>query len=172
MTEIVKFRPEEIDEAIEGLDGLRDIIAPLLRRINGDGMGEQDAQQFIRQLTLAKHALIAMGDFLEEKMTLMRAHELAKAEKDGRLVVLPPVSESASAFQKNLDIFELSIAIKWAHAAALMDENPEVSHLFLLSEIALNEKLERLVNAQPLSDQLAHEEAEAALKKREDQAHD
>lgn len=89
MTEIVKFRPEEIDEAIEGLDGLRDIIAPLLRRINGDGMGEQDAQQFIRQLTLAKHALIAMGDFLEEKMTLMRAHELAKAEKDGRLVVLP-----------------------------------------------------------------------------------
>ncbi len=69
MTEIVKFRPEEINEAIEGLDGLRDIIAPLLRRINGDGLGEQDAQQFIRQLTLAKHALIAMGDFLEEKMS-------------------------------------------------------------------------------------------------------
>lgn len=66
--EIVKFRPEEIDEAIEGLDGLRDIIAPVLRRINGDGMGEQDAQQFIRQLTLAKHALIAMGGFLEGKM--------------------------------------------------------------------------------------------------------
>lgn len=89
MTEIVKFRPEEINEAIEGLDGLRDIIAPLLRRINGDGLGEQDAQQFIRQLTLAKHALIAMGDFLEEKMPLARAHELAQAEKDGRLVVLP-----------------------------------------------------------------------------------
>lgn len=66
--EIVKFRPEEIDEAIEGLDGLRDIIAPVLRRINGNGMGEQDAQQFIRQLTLAKHALIAMGGFLEGKM--------------------------------------------------------------------------------------------------------
>ena len=108
----------------------------------------------------------------EDAMPLERAQELSQAEKDGRLVVLPPVSESASAFQKNLDIFELSIAIKWAHAAALMDENPEVSHLFLLSEIALNEKLERLVNAQPLSDQLAHEEAEAALKKREDQAHD
>lgn len=73
MTEIVKFRPEEIDEAIEGLDGLRDIIAPLLRRINGDGMGEQDAQQFIRQLTLAKHALIAMGGFLEAEMKMVHA---------------------------------------------------------------------------------------------------
>lgn len=73
MTEIVKFRPEEIDEAIEGLDGLRDIIAPLLRRINGDGMGEQDAQQFIRQLTLAKHALITMGGFLEAEMKMVQA---------------------------------------------------------------------------------------------------
>lgn len=73
MTEIVKFRPEEINEAIEGLDGLRDIIAPVLRRINGDGMGEQDAQQFIRQLTLAKHALIAMGGFLEAEMKMVQA---------------------------------------------------------------------------------------------------
>ena len=73
MTEIVKFRPEEIDEAIEGLDGLRDIIAPLLRRINGDGMGEQDAQQFIRQLTLAEHALITMGGFLEAEMKMVQA---------------------------------------------------------------------------------------------------
>lgn len=73
MTEIVKFRPEEIDEAIEGLDGLRDIIAPVLRHINGDGMGEQDAQQFIRQLTLAKHALIAMGGFLEAEMKMVQA---------------------------------------------------------------------------------------------------
>lgn len=68
MIELAEFHPEEIDEAIEGLDGLRDIIAPVLRRINGDGMGEQDVQQFIRCLTLAKHALIAMGDFLEGKM--------------------------------------------------------------------------------------------------------
>lgn len=68
MIELAKFHPEELNEAIEGLDGLRDIIAPVLRRINGDGMGEQDVQQFIRCLTLAKHALIAMGDFLEGKM--------------------------------------------------------------------------------------------------------
>lgn len=73
MTEVVKFRPEEIDEAIEGLDGLRDIIAPVLRCINGEGMGEQDAQQFIRQLTLAKHALIAMGGFLEAEMKMDQA---------------------------------------------------------------------------------------------------
>lgn len=50
------------------MDGLRDIIAPVLRRINGDGMGEQDVQQFVRCLTLAKHALIAMGSFLEREM--------------------------------------------------------------------------------------------------------
>lgn len=111
--------------------------------------------------------IIARLAAYEDAMPLERSRELSQAEKDGRLAALPPVSESASAFQKNLDVFELSIAIKWAHAAALMDENPEVSHLFLLSEIALNEKLERLVNAQPLSDQLTREEAEAALKKRE-----
>lgn len=68
MLEIVEFKPEEIDEAIEGLDGLRAIIAPVLREINCDGMGEQDVQQFVRHLTLAKHALVAMGDLLEEKM--------------------------------------------------------------------------------------------------------
>lgn len=68
MIEIAEFRPEEIDEAIEGLDGLQGIIAPFLRNVNKDGMGEQDVQQFVRHLTLAKHALIAMGDFLEGKM--------------------------------------------------------------------------------------------------------
>lgn len=73
MTEVVKFCPEEINEAIEGLDGLRDIIAPVLRRINEDSMGEQDAQQFIRQLTLAKHALITMGGFLETEMKMVQA---------------------------------------------------------------------------------------------------
>ena len=69
MIEIAEFRPEEIDEAIEGLDGLQGIIAPFLRSVNKDGMGEQDVQQFVRHLTLAKHALIAMGDFLEGKMS-------------------------------------------------------------------------------------------------------
>lgn len=69
MIEIAEFRPEEIDEAIEGLDGLQGIIAPFLRSVNKDGMAEQDVQQFVRHLTLAKHALIAMGDFLEGKMS-------------------------------------------------------------------------------------------------------
>lgn len=61
----------------------------------------------------------------EDALPLERAQELSQAGKDGRLVVLPPVSESASAFQKNLDVFELFLAIKWAHAAALMDEKPD-----------------------------------------------
>lgn len=68
MFEIAQFKPEEIDEAIVSLDALGDILAPVLRSINGDGMGEQDVQQLIRHLTLAKHALIAMGDFLETEM--------------------------------------------------------------------------------------------------------
>lgn len=91
MIELAKFRPEEINEAIEGMDELRDILAPLLRHINWDDMGEQDAQQCIRQLTLAKHALIAMGDFLEEKMPSARAkdqfcqnHQQMEAERDTR----------------------------------------------------------------------------------------
>ena len=69
MIEIAEFSPNEIDEAIEGLDGLQSIIAPFLRSVNKDGMGEQDVQQFVRHLTIAKHALIAMGNFLEGQMT-------------------------------------------------------------------------------------------------------
>lgn len=100
MIELAKFQPEEIDEAIEGLDGLRDIIAPVLRRINGDGMGEQDVQQFIRQLTLAKHALIAMGGFLETGMKMVQASSNAPLtleelrEMDGEPVWIIPMRGS------------------------------------------------------------------------------
>lgn len=68
MLEIAAFKPEDIDQAIEGLDGLQAIIVPVLRQINHEGVGEQDIQDFLRHITLAKHALIAMGDFLESKM--------------------------------------------------------------------------------------------------------
>lgn len=59
--------------------------------------------------------------------------------------------------EKELDVFELELAIKWAHAAALMDANPEVSYLFALSETALKEKLERLKTIQPPNDPLTPE---------------
>ena len=63
--EVVKFTPQEIDEAIEGLDGLQEVIIPLLRKANYQGMAEQDIRQFKRHIMMAKHALIAMGKFLE-----------------------------------------------------------------------------------------------------------
>jgi NTP pyrophosphatase (non-canonical NTP hydrolase) len=66
--EICQFKPEEIDEVIESLDGLQEIIVPFLTNQNYEGMGERDAEQFQRHIMLAKHALIAMGDLLEEKM--------------------------------------------------------------------------------------------------------
>lgn len=69
MMEICKFKPHEIDEAIEGMDGLRNRIAPILENINYEGMGKQDVEQLTRHLTLAKHALITMGDFLEKQMS-------------------------------------------------------------------------------------------------------
>lgn len=69
MLEICQFRPEEIYEAIEGMDGLQEILVPVLRKAMGNGNGtEQDIQQFIRHVMLAKHALCAMGDLLEERM--------------------------------------------------------------------------------------------------------
>lgn len=68
MIEICKFKPTEIDEAIDGLDGLQKIIVPFLRRENHENMGEQDVQQFQRHIMLAKHALIAMGNLLESEM--------------------------------------------------------------------------------------------------------
>lgn len=66
MIEICEFKPEEIDEAIEGLVGLQKIIVPVLMR--SSSMPEQDAQQFVRHIMLAKHALVAMGAYLEVKM--------------------------------------------------------------------------------------------------------
>ena len=66
MIEICEFKPEEIDEAIEGLDGLQKIIVPILMR--SSSTPEQDAQQFVRHIMLAKHALVAMGAYLEVKM--------------------------------------------------------------------------------------------------------
>lgn len=94
MFEITQFRPDEIDEAIEAMDGLRDVIIPFLRSLNGDGMGEQDAQQCVRHLTLAKHALIAMGDFLEGKMqpnNLLTLEELR--QMDGEPVWVVPLGD-------------------------------------------------------------------------------
>lgn len=60
--------------------------------------------------------------------------------------------------EKDLDVFELELAIKWAHGASLMDTNPEVSHLFDLNETALKEKLERLKSATPPNNPLTMEE--------------
>ena len=68
MLEICRFSPEEINETIERLDGLQGLIVPLLRAENHQGRGKQDAKQFKRDIMLAKHALIAMGDMLEAKM--------------------------------------------------------------------------------------------------------
>lgn len=69
MLEICQFRPEEIDEAIEGMDGLQEILVPVLRKAMGNGNGtEQDIQQFQRHVMLAKHALVAMGGVLEDQM--------------------------------------------------------------------------------------------------------
>ena len=49
-TEILVFSNSEIDEAIDGLDGLQEIMVPLLRKVNHEGMGEQDAQQLKRHM--------------------------------------------------------------------------------------------------------------------------
>jgi hypothetical protein len=62
--EIVKYTPKEIDEAIEGLDGLQQIIVPILRK-SFNGMADHGIQQFKRHIMMAKHALIAMGQFME-----------------------------------------------------------------------------------------------------------
>ena len=70
MLEIGKFTPGEIDAAIEGLDGLQGIIVPILQQENYENMADKDIQEFKRHIMLAKHALIAMGDYLEGKMTV------------------------------------------------------------------------------------------------------
>lgn len=103
MIEIAEFRPEEIDEAIEGLDGLQGIIAPFLRSVNKDGMGEQDVQQFVRHLTLAKHALIAMGDFLEGKMSEKEPPNTPLTLEELREICGKPVYIAGNFDDDNLD---------------------------------------------------------------------
>jgi len=63
--EVVKFTPQEINEAIEGLGALQEIIVPILKKNNFDDMADQDIQQFKKHIMMAKHALIAMAQFLE-----------------------------------------------------------------------------------------------------------
>ena len=65
--EVVKFTSKEINEAIEGLSGLQEVIVPILKKTNFEGMGEQDIRQFKKHITMAKHALIAMATFIELK---------------------------------------------------------------------------------------------------------
>ena len=72
MIEITEFKTEEIDDTIEALDTLQGILVPFFKKMNFEGLGEQDAQDFVRSITLAKHALIAMGDFLEKKMNIRK----------------------------------------------------------------------------------------------------
>jgi len=66
--EVARFTPEEIDEAIEGMDGLQEIIVPLLRKINLEGMAEKDIQELKKHIMMAKHALIAMGEYMEGRL--------------------------------------------------------------------------------------------------------
>ena len=68
MIEIAQFKPEEIDDAITAMDTFQDTLVPFFKKVNFEGLGEKDAQDFVRAVTLSKHALIAMGDFLEKKM--------------------------------------------------------------------------------------------------------
>lgn len=65
--EIVKFTAKEIDEALEGLSGLQEIIVPMLKKLNHEGMAEQDIQQFKKHIKMAKHALVAMAAYIELK---------------------------------------------------------------------------------------------------------
>lgn len=101
MLEIAEFKPEDIDGAIEGMDGLQQIIVPLLRKANYQGMAEQDIQQFLRHITLAKHALVAMWDYLEGKM---------QSERKNRVLTLDELRqmEGRPVWIKVLDRSDLS----------------------------------------------------------------
>ncbi len=68
MFEIAEFERDDIDDAIGGLDALQDILVPFFKVQNFEGLGEEDAQMFVRHVTLAKHALILMGCFVEQYM--------------------------------------------------------------------------------------------------------
>ena len=91
MIEIAEFKPEEIDDTIEALDTLQGILVPFFKKMNFEGLGEQDAPDFVRSITLAKHALIAMVNFLEKKMKgVDEVKELAtlRAERDAAVRAL------------------------------------------------------------------------------------
>ena len=80
MIEICAFEPDEIGEAIAGLNGLQDIIVPILKDINYESKSENDALRFQRHIMMGKHALGLMstqmitednGPLTEDKLRLM-----------------------------------------------------------------------------------------------------
>lgn len=108
MLEICEFKPEEIDDAISGMDGLQQIIVPMLRKANYQGMADQDIQQFLRHITLAKHALLAMGDFLEGQMKTPKENPLTfdeLREMNGEPVYL--VIKDINGFEPPLTMWAL-----------------------------------------------------------------
>lgn len=64
-TMICKFNREEIDEAMDGLNGMRELIVPFFRVANLEGVGEQDAKEFTRHIEIALCALAVMGTILD-----------------------------------------------------------------------------------------------------------
>lgn len=66
MIEICKFTPEEIEEAVCGLDGLSRILPKQFMRLNVDGQGKEDAEQVRKHLNMGKHALLLLADAMEK----------------------------------------------------------------------------------------------------------
>jgi len=130
MLEICEFKPEEIDDAITGMDGLQKIIVPILQKANCKAMAEQDIQQFQRHIILAKHALVAMGDFLESKM--QKADRNGKTESAKLVYICAPLKGDilqnvarAKAFSQTvINLGGIPIAPQVMFDGVLNDEKP------------------------------------------------
>lgn len=63
--EICTFSDDEIEDAVEGLEGLQHLIVPWFKEQNFEDMGEQDAEDCKKHLMMGKTALILMAEGMD-----------------------------------------------------------------------------------------------------------
>lgn len=61
------------------------LVAEILRRINGDGLGEQDAQTFLAEAQLALQAMTYVGNFASDKCRIIVLPGKKGGEQNGRV---------------------------------------------------------------------------------------
>lgn len=129
--------------------------------MDGDGCPVALAYCFACQASHLRDRLKAIGDILGDEYDLDRLRELAKAEKDGRLVVLPFVAMVEQSLQEGKMTPQRDQRFNGRYAVVYVDKKKWATPLI---DICGKQKYDR-AEAEVRLNELTRQEAKEALKK-------